>query len=48
MSIGYLELNGDSLNINSPIIYLHGGPGGTITDGTIQLLLPLAKKNYDI
>jgi proline iminopeptidase len=31
-----------------PIIYLHGGPGGFITDNTIKTLEPLSKNGYDV
>ena len=31
-----------------PIIYLHGGPGGFITDNTIKMLEPLSENGYDV
>ena len=31
-----------------PIIYLQGGPGGSLTEGFIRKLAPLAKEGYDI
>lgn len=31
-----------------PIIFLQGGPGGCITDATIESFKPLSKKGYDI
>ncbi|MEL7121343.1 MAG: alpha/beta hydrolase [Bacteroidota bacterium] len=44
-TIGYQRLIGDSTTNTTPIIYLHGGPGGRITNETIELLKPL---NHDI
>ena len=46
--IGYQKLEGDSMTGHSPIIYLHGGPGGRIADETIEMLAPLRKFNHDI
>jgi len=37
---------GDS--IKTPIIYLHGGPGGKITDAAISTLSPLAEKGHPV
>ena len=47
-NIGYQKLEADSIADKPPIIYLHGGPGGIITDQTIDLLNLLTKYNYDI
>jgi proline iminopeptidase len=31
-----------------PIIYLHGGPGGPITDRNIEMLTPLSEDGFDV
>ncbi len=47
--IGYFMIDGTTLaKKSSPIIYLHGGPGGRVTDQTIQALAPLAEDGYDL
>lgn len=46
--IGYTVLKGDELADNSTIIYLHGGPGGVITDDVIQFLQPLSQLGFDV
>jgi proline iminopeptidase len=46
--IGYQKIEGDSSETKAPIIYLHGGPGGMITDRTIELLRPLSKTGHDL
>lgn len=46
--IGYQKIAADPAANNHPIIYLHGGPGGIVTNETIEMLAPLAKKNYDL
>ena len=47
-NIGYIHLNAKEPKNPFPIIYLHGGPGGVITESTIQMLTPFAKAGYDI
>ena len=44
--IGYSKINGDLPLKDIPIIYLHGGPGGIITDETIQNYSFLQPKGY--
>ncbi|HMY84228.1 MAG: alpha/beta hydrolase [Saprospiraceae bacterium] len=46
--IAYSLLKGDSANINPPIIYLHGGPGGYVHSAIIKQMDEVAKKGYDV
>lgn len=46
--IGYTKVKADSISTKSPIIYLHGGPGGLIKDDIIHALKPLAKTGHDL
>lgn len=46
--IGYTHIPTQSLAKPYPILYLHGGPGGMITDATIQSLRRLAAAGYEI
>ena len=46
--IGYTLLPGKNDKRKTPIIYLHGGPGGWITDQHIEMLKPLAEDGYDV
>lgn len=46
--IGYTHIPAQSAAKPSPILYLHGGPGGIITDATIESLRPLAIAGYDV
>lgn len=47
-NIGYTLLKAPQSNTNSPIIYLHGGPGGCITKEITNTLRPFSKEGYDI
>ena len=46
--IGYTFIKGIGSKNNYPIIYLHGGPGGFVSDRDISVLTPLAEDGYDI
>tara|TARA_R110002050_G_scaffold278035_2_gene423905 strand:+ start:5691 stop:6719 length:1029 start_codon:yes stop_codon:yes gene_type:complete len=46
--IGYFKIEAQGEKQESPIIYLHGGPGGIISDAIIESLRPLSKQGYDI
>ena len=46
--IGYIFIPGKGDNKLFPVIFLHGGPGGHITDLDIQTLAPLSDSGYDI
>ena len=41
-TIGYTKIKGHPDIKKSPVIYLHGGPGGLIKDKTINALKPLS------
>jgi len=46
--IGYSFLKGIGEVQKSPIIYLHGGPGGMVKSSAIDLLRPLTEYGFDI
>ncbi len=46
--IGYTHLKASENTHSSPIIYLHGGPGGCISDLAISALAPLTDDGYDL
>ncbi len=46
--IGYSQIPAKGEKKSTPIIYLHGGPGGRVTDETIAVLGQLANKGYDL
>ncbi|PLX10479.1 MAG: hypothetical protein C0598_10260 [Marinilabiliales bacterium] len=46
--IGYYKVESLSENKNSPIIYLHGGPGGMIKDEIIEALQPISAFGHDL
>ncbi|GJM33552.1 MAG: proline iminopeptidase [Saprospiraceae bacterium] len=46
--IGYTLISASGPSEPFPVIYLHGGPGGRVTDETIQALSPLAADGYDL
>jgi len=46
--IGYTLIAGKGNKKQFPIIYLHGGPGGHISDRDIQNLTPLSDSGYNI
>jgi proline iminopeptidase len=47
-NIGYVLLEGKGPKKRHPIIYLHGGPGGVITEHTISMLTPFSEVGYDV
>lgn len=46
--IGYFKIRAQGEFRKNPIIYLHGGPGGMISDGIIESLKPLSKQGHDL
>lgn len=46
--IAYLHLDGEGDSSKSPIIYLHGGPGGLIREEVVQSLKPLTALGHDL
>ncbi|HAD97559.1 MAG TPA: hypothetical protein DCG19_09140 [Cryomorphaceae bacterium] len=46
--IGYYKVESTSGDASSPIIYLHGGPGGMIKDEIIEVLKPLSELGHDV
>ncbi|MBL0145988.1 MAG: alpha/beta hydrolase [Chitinophagaceae bacterium] len=46
--IGYTLIQGKDIKKPYPIIYLHGGPGGHVSDEIINTLSPLAEDGFDI
>jgi proline iminopeptidase len=46
--IGYTIIAGKGEKKETPIIYLHGGPGGYISNRDIQALTPIADSGYNV
>jgi proline iminopeptidase len=46
--IAYTLVSAKGIKKPYPIIYLHGGPGGFITDRNIKILAPLSEDGYDL
>ena len=46
--IGYLSIESTTESKRSPIVYVHGGPGGAVRDAHITALQPLASLGHDI
>lgn len=46
--IAFTKIEGDSANINPPIIFLHGGPGGYIHSSIINQMKQVALHGFDI
>jgi proline iminopeptidase len=46
--IGYTLLTGKGIKKPYPIIYLHGGPGGRISNTSIEILSNLTDNGYDV
>ena len=46
--IAYTLVSAKGSKKSAPILYLHGGPGGPISDGNIQTLSPLSEDGYDV
>lgn len=46
--IGYTLVSAKGEKKPYPVIYLHGGPGGPITNRNIEMLSPLSEDGYDV
>jgi len=46
--IGYTLVSAKGKRKPYPIIYLHGGPGGPITNRNIEILSPLSENGFDV
>ncbi len=46
--IAFTKVIGDSANVNPPIIFLHGGPGGYIHSAIITQMKEIAQNGYDV
>lgn len=46
--IGYFKIAHQSEPKKTPIIYLHGGPGGIVSDQVIEVLTPLSNQGHDL
>jgi proline iminopeptidase len=46
--IAYTQLPGRGIKKPFPVIYLHGGPGGRITDQNIQIVSTLTDDGFDV
>lgn len=46
--IAYTIIEGDTANVNPPIIFLHGGPSGYIHSAIITQMKEVAAKGYDV
>ena len=46
--IGYTLIPAKGNRKPDPVIYLHGGPGGVVTDRDITMLSPLSEDGYDV
>jgi len=46
--IGYPLISASGQKKSFPIIYLHGGPGGHITDYDIKIFSSIADSDYDV
>ena len=46
--IAYTLISGKGVKKQYPVIYLHGGPGGYISDRNIETLAPLSEDGYDV
>ena len=46
--IGYILIQGKGHKKQTPVIYLHGGPGGHITDRDIQIFTLLSDSGFDV
>ena len=47
-TIGYFKIESFGSDKKSPIIYLHGGPGGRVHDKAIEALRPLSSQGHDL
>jgi len=46
--IAYTLIPAKGVKKRNPIIYLQGGPGGTVDNGLIRILTPLSEEGYDV
>ncbi len=46
--IAYHRLSAQGAAKNYPILYIHGGPGGAISDGTLSMLKPFTEEAFSI
>jgi len=46
--IGYTMIPATGMQKDVPIVYLHGGPGGSVSDEDISVLSPLAKDGFSL
>jgi proline iminopeptidase len=46
--IGYVHIDAVGPKKDYPIIYLHGGPGGVISEKIIHMLTPFSKQGFDV
>ncbi|MCX6303440.1 MAG: alpha/beta hydrolase [Bacteroidetes bacterium] len=46
--IAYTFIASKGAKMPYPVIYLHGGPGGFISDATVQRFLPLSEDGFDV
>lgn len=46
--IGYFKISSSAEEKKTPIIYLHGGPGGLIRDEVIETLSPLSEEGHEL
>ncbi len=46
--IGYTQIASKSIVPKTPILYLHGGPGGRISDAVIEALAPLSELGHSL
>jgi len=46
--IGYTQIASKSIDPKTPILYLHGGPGGRISDAVIEALAPLSELGHSL
>lgn len=48
VKIGFTKIGANTPEKKEPIIYLHGGPGGKITNEVIEVLRPLREQGHDL
>ncbi len=46
--IAFTKISGDSANVNPPILFLHGGPGGYIHSAIIERMREVSKNGYNV
>ncbi|WP_341224958.1 alpha/beta hydrolase [uncultured Arcticibacterium sp.] len=48
LKIGYTKIEANNSKKKEPIIYLHGGPGGKVSNEIIEVLTPLSNEGHDL